>query len=161
MNSLEKKILSVASYLLKIKTEPKMIVDSVNEIEINDIKKLKEQGFKAIILDVDQTIRKYKRKIPQANKEWLEKLREELKVIVVSNAYDKNIEMFFNEKGIPYIGYAAKPLKKSFVNACKLLDVKPEEVIVIGNSLLADIYGGNRNNMSTIKVNSVISDEQR
>ena len=161
MKELEKKILNVVSFLLQLKAEPKMIVNSVNEIEIDDIRKLKEQGFKAIILDVDQTLRKYKRKIPKENQEWLQKLKKELKIIVVSNGYDKNIKLFFDENGIPYIGYAAKPLRKNFLLACEMLNVKPEEVVVIGNSLVTDVYGGKRNNMKTIKVKGVICGNER
>ena len=56
------------------------------------------------------------------------------------------------EKGIEYIGYALKPLRYNFLKACKMLQLSPKQVVVIGDDILSDIYGGNRNNMTTIKV---------
>ena len=35
------------------------------------------------------------------------------------------------------------------------MDVSPEKVLVIGDSLLADVYGGKKNNMKTVLVKGV------
>lgn len=93
--------------------------------------------------------------IPKCNEEWLDKIKQQFKVIVVSNGIDKNIEEFLKQKGIDYISFAHKPLKKNFIKACKQLDIQPEKVLVLGDGLWTDIYGGKRNNMKTARVKGV------
>ena len=36
--------------------------------------------------------------IPKCNKEWIERLKDKLKVIIVSNGKDKKIEQYFDEQ---------------------------------------------------------------
>ena len=38
------------------------------------------------------------RSIPKCNKEWIESLREKIKVIILSNGIDKGIEKYFQDK---------------------------------------------------------------
>ena len=93
--------------------------------------------------------------IPRCNKEWIESLKGRIKIIILSNGMDKRIEQYFRANGIDYIGFAYKPLKRNFVKACKKMDLSPEKVLIIGDSLFADVYGGKRNNMRTALVKSV------
>ena len=160
MITLEDKIIMIINYFLKKIIKPDITINKIGDLTLADIKHFKSQGIKGVILDVDSTLRKYRKKIPKCNKEWIDILKEELNIIVVSNGFDKNIEYFFESKGIYYISLAHKPLRKSFEQACNKLSLKPEEMLVIGDDLFADIYGGNRNNMTTIRVKDVESDER-
>ena len=45
-------------------------------------------------------------------------------------------------------------MKRYFIKACNELNLNPNEVLVIGDDIFSDIYGGNRCNMTTVKVNS-------
>ena len=45
---------------------------------------------------------------------------------------------------------ALKPFRKNFLKACNMIGLNPKEVAVVGDDLIADIYGGNRNDMFTI-----------
>lgn len=87
--------------------------------------------------------------IPQCNKDWIEKLRGRLKVIILSNGVDREVESYFTDRGIDYVGFAMKPLKRNFRKACQKMGVSPDRVLVLGDSLFDDIYGGKRNNMRT------------
>ncbi len=150
------KIYNLVNYILINKIKPDMRLDKVSDINEEVITYLKEQyGIKGIILDVDKTIRKNMQKIPKCNQEWIENLKRHLKVIIVSNGLDKNIDNYFKKRGIEYIGLAYKPLRKNFQIACKKLNLEPEEVLVVGDSLFTDIYGGKRNNMKTLHIKSV------
>ena len=108
-----------------------------------------------IILDVDETLRKELKDIPKCNKEWIESVKGKLKIIILSNGRDSEIKQYFEDNGIDYIGFANKPLKKSFIKACEKLELTPDKVMVIGDSLFGDIYGGKRNNMKTALVKDV------
>ena len=70
------------------------------------------------------------------------------------------MEEYFKEKGIAYIYFAHKPLKMKFLKVCKEMNVQPDKVLVIGDSLFDDVLGGKRNNMKTALVKNVEEDER-
>ena len=155
------KLCDLVHYALSKIIKPDMTLNKVNELDIQAIEKMKQQyGIEAIILDVDDTLRKEMKGIPKCNKEWIEELKGKIKIMIVSNGVDRNIEKYFKENGIDYIGFACKPLKKNFLKACEKMNVNPESVLMVGNSLFDDIYGGKRNNMKTALVKEV-EDEER
>lgn len=155
------KLCDLAHYALSKIIKPDMTLNKVNELDIQAIEKMKQQyGIEAIILDVDDTLRKEMKDIPKCNKEWIEGLKGKIKIMIVSNGVDKNIEKYFKENGIDYIGFACKPLKKNFLKACEKMNVNPESVLMVGDSLFDDIYGGKRNNMKTALVKEVEDNER-
>ena len=141
--------------------KPDITIDKVTELDENQIKELKQKyGIEGIILDVDETLRKDMKKIPKVNQEWIEKIGEQLKVIILSNGIDKNLEKYFEEKGIGYISFAHKPLKKNFIKACEELNINPEKMLTVGDSVIDDVLGGKINKMKTALVRNV-EDEER
>lgn len=141
--------------------KPDMEVDTVGCLNVDEIRRLKkEYGIKGIILDIDETVRSDMKDIPKVNQEWINMIKDELKVIVVSNGIDKKVERYFELLGIDCIGFAHKPLKKNFRKACEKLELNPEDILVIGDDTFSDIYGGRRNGMKTIRVKGVTSSEK-
>lgn len=155
------KILELAHYILAKFVKPNIVIDKVSQLNGNEIERLKQiYGIEGIILDVDETLRKEMQDIPKCNQDWIESLREKIKIIILSNGIDKKIEKYFQEQGIDYIGFAHKPLKKNFKKACKKMNINPDKALVIGDSLFDDIYGGKRNNMKTVLVKEVEDTER-
>ena len=155
------KLCDLVHYALSKIIKPDMTLNKVNELDIQAIEKMKQQyGIEAIILDVDDTLRKEMKDIPKCNKEWIEGVKGKIKIMIVSNGVDRDIEKYFKENGIDYIGFACKPLKKNFLKACEKMNVKPESVLMVGDSLFDDIYGGKRNNMKTALVKEVEDNER-
>lgn len=156
------KIYELVNYVLSKKFIPDIKLDTVGMLKREDIVSLKQKlGIEGVILDIDDTLRSGMNKIPKCNEQWLDMLKEELKVIVVSNGIDGNVEKFLEAKGIDYIGFAHKPMKKNFIKACDRLGITPEKTLVIGDSVWCDIFGGQRNNMKTALVKKVEDDETR
>ena len=150
------KIIDLAHYLLAKVVKPDITIDKVNDLTVERIEELKQEyGIEAIILDVDQTIRAEMKMIPKCNQDWVDNIRGKIKIIVLSNGIDKDIEKYFQERGIDYIGFALKPLRKNFIKACEKMEVNPEKVLVIGDSLFDDIHGGKKNKMKTVLVKCV------
>ena len=150
------KIYSIINYVLAKIIKPDIKIDNVRKLDEKMISKLKQEyGIEGIILDVDETLRKNMNNIPQCNQEWIEKIKGQLKVIIVSNGTDASIKKFLEEREIDYIDFACKPLKKNFIKACKKMGLEEEKVMVVGDSLFDDIYGGKRNKMKTIQVKEV------
>ena len=155
------KLCDLVHYALSKIIKPDMTLNKVNELDIQAIEKMKQQyGIEAIILDVDDTLRKEMKDIPKCNKEWIEGLKGKIKIMIVSNGVDRDIEKYFKENGIDYIGFACKPLKKNFIKACEKMNVNPESVLMVGDSLFDDIYGGKRNKMKTALVKEVEDNER-
>ncbi|GLY10036.1 YqeG family HAD IIIA-type phosphatase [Pseudobacillus badius] len=115
---------------------------------------LKSKGVKAIITDLDNTLVSWDR--PDATPELLEWFKEMkkvgIKVLIVSNNNQKRVSTFSQPIDIPYIFEARKPMGKAFRRAVKILGTKKEETVVIGDQLLTDVFGGNRNGFYTILV---------
>lgn len=150
------KMMEIAHWALSKVVKPDITVQNVGQLDEQEIDRIKrEYGIEAIILDVDDTLRVDMKNISKTNQEWIEKVKENVKVIILSNGIDRRMEEYFAERGIDYIGFAHKPFKKNFVKACQKMSVKPENVMVVGDSLFDDVYGGKRNKMKTALVKSV------
>lgn len=124
-----------------------------NVLEITP-KQLKEKGVKGIITDLDNTLVEWDRPAatPQLVK-WFEDMRNSgIQVVIVSNNNKNRVKSFADPLGIPFIFEARKPLTRAFQQALKEMNLKKEEVVVIGDQLLTDVLGGNRLGLHTILV---------
>lgn len=98
-------------------------------------------------------------KIPDCNQEWIKYMKQEFKVLILSNGYDNSVKDFADENGVEYIGFAKKPLKKYFLDACDRMGLNPENVLVIGDNIINDIHGANKCGMISAIVDRVRDDE--
>lgn len=115
---------------------------------------LKAKGIKGIITDLDNTLVEWDR--PNATPQliqWFENMREQqIFVTIVSNNHENRVKSFSDPLGIPFIHEARKPLGRAFRKAILQMKLKKEETVVIGDQLLTDVLGGNRNGFHTILV---------
>lgn len=123
--------------------------------------KLKKQGIKGIITDLDNTLVEWDR--PEATPEiieWLKAMKEaDILVTIVSNNHDPRVKLFCEPLGIPFVSRARKPLRSPFIKALDMMGIKKEEAVVIGDQLLTDILGGNRKGLHTILVAPVATSD--
>ncbi|MBK3493358.1 YqeG family HAD IIIA-type phosphatase [Viridibacillus sp. YIM B01967] len=133
---------------------PKEFVTSVYQITPD---KLKQLGVRGIITDLDNTLVEWDR--PDATEkliEWLKTIRDAgIKVMIVSNNGELRVKAFADPLELPYICKARKPLSKGFKQALMELNLKPQEVIMVGDQMLTDVLGGNRIHVHTILVKPV------
>ena len=106
------------------------------------------------MLDVDNTLVDYSKKMTKEVKTWVKDLKGQgVKMYILSNTNDKDkIMKVANELEIKYHIFAMKPLKKGFKKCQKELGEKSENIAIIGDQIFTDIIGGNRCNMFTILV---------
>ncbi len=117
----------------------------VKDIDKNEVQKWKkEYGIEGVILDIDGTMRIDMKNIDFRNLKWLMKLKEELKVCIVSNGKDRDVEGVAKVMQIPYISFAMKPFKKPFLKAANLMELDPKQILVVGDGYITDILGGKR-----------------
>ncbi|MGM0835823.1 MAG: YqeG family HAD IIIA-type phosphatase [Bacillota bacterium] len=115
---------------------------------------LKEKGIKGIITDLDNTLVEWDR--PEATPaliEWFKEMQAAgILVTIVSNNKLKRVKFFSDPLGIPYIYEARKPFRRAFKRALREMNIRAEEVVVVGDQLLTDVLGGNRLGLHTILV---------
>ncbi|MBD8069228.1 YqeG family HAD IIIA-type phosphatase [Bacillus sp. PS06] len=130
---------------------PNQHVKSVFDISA---KELVERGVKGIITDLDNTLVEWDR--PNATPkliEWFQEMKDQgILITIVSNNNEQRVKAFSDPLGIPFIFEARKPLVKAFRRAIRTMNLKNEEVVVIGDQLLTDVLGGNRSGIHTILV---------
>lgn len=122
--------------------KPKEILNIYSDFDIESHLK---DGFKAILLDVDNTIA-----IPNTGtcdekaEAFINKLKDAgYKVIIFSNNNEERVKMFIRDLDVDYCHFALKPLPFSYLKVAKKLNIKPESIIVMGDQLLTDILGAN------------------
>ena len=122
------------------KIYPNAYFNNVLEIKISFLIKNK---IKALILDVDNTLIDYDKNLSEDIIKWSCELQGQgIKMYILSNTNKKEY-------------FAKKPLKKGFYKVQKELNLKPQNIGVVGDQIFTDIIGGNRCNMFTILVDPV------
>ncbi len=133
---------------------PDIFVNTVFDIDLN---KLKAEGIKAFIFDIDNTLATYA--MPVADKKtavWVDELKKDgFKVFIASNNDKERVRIFAENISVPYFGKALKPLGFYLRRACRIMGVKPKEAALVGDQLFTDIWGGNLLNMKTVLVKPI------
>ncbi len=122
-----------------------------------DYKKLKKNGIKCLIFDLDNTLAPISLKQPNKKlKDLIEDLKDmNFKVLIVSNSPKKRVEPFKNILGVDSAYFSLKPLKLKYQKILKIYRLKPIQVAAIGDQLLTDIYGANKMDFLSILINPV------
>ncbi len=133
---------------------PREMLNKVEEITIEFIQKNK---LKALILDIDNTLVDYYENLSEEKIKWAKNLKGQgVKLYILSNTNKKEkVEKVANVLEIPYLLFAKKPSKKGFLKIQKQLQLKPEQIGVVGDQIFTDVIGGNRCKMFTILVEPV------
>lgn len=141
---------------------PDDYVSSIFDIDYN---KLYSNGKRLILTDLDNTLISYKAIEPT---DELYKWKSELEgmgfeIIIVSNSGKKRVKHFANMLGIKYVNLSTKPLKRGFKKALKIASTKykKEEVVVLGDQLLTDVYGAKRMKLSMVLVKAIDNKTER
>lgn len=131
---------------------PTYLIDGdVTDIDLDTLAK---DGIKGIIFDLDSTIMAPRAgKITAETATWLELARSRFKLAVVSNnksdPYIKQVQEHLN---MTVLGRAAKPSAKLFLQVLEMFQLRADEVVVVGDRPLTDVWGGQRAGMKTILV---------
>lgn len=119
-----------------------------------DLDKLQQRGYRAIMLDLDNTLVKWNHPDPTPGLvEWLKRVQEKgFAACIVSNNSGPRVSEFAAKVGTPFISSASKPRRKGFREAMARFGVTPEQTVVIGDQIFTDVLGGNRSGAYTILV---------
>lgn len=119
-------------------------------------KKLKKNGIKCLLFDLNNTIASYDIDYPTDKlRELFYTLEEDFKVIIISNSSKDRVRPFKEKLNVDSAYRAYKPLKRKYKKIMTKYKFKETEIACIGDLLSVDILGGNRMGFTTILVNSI------
>lgn len=133
----------------------------VNSLAAIPLGALREKGISYLLFDLDNTIVPYNDPdIPEAIIDWFQEVKAAgFSPCLVSNNHGPRVEDAAGKLGIPYICDAKKPWGDGFLRAVALLGGAKEQTAVIGDQLLTDMAGGNKDHFFTILVEPMKSKE--
>ena len=125
-------------------------------------KKLKDNGIKCLLFDLDNTISPAKEVVLDKKiKKLFDELKKDFKVVLFSNNFPKRVSKFGDYYGIDIAYLSLKPLRYKYVWILKKYNLKSKEIAVIGDQLLTDIQGGNKMHFKTVLVEPISDIDER
>lgn len=121
---------------------PKQIIDRFDKLNIQD---LKDRGFKAVFIDVDNTIT-----LPDSGgltdeaKKFIEDVKANgLIPIIFSNNTQARVKRFVGDYDIANVCWAMKPFPFSFWIIAAKYKISIKETVTLGDQLITDMLGAN------------------
>lgn len=130
---------------------PDQNAETVRDVDYGE---LKNSGIRAIIFDLDNTLALWgEDKLESEVLNLFEDLQSRgLKVAVLSNSKEKEIEDFVADLPFPHLFNAGKPKRHGFDKILGELEVRADETAMVGDQIFTDVLGANRMDMYTIRV---------
>ena len=127
-----------------------------NIYEINYMK-LKEDGIKCLLFDLDNTIVPPNISKPDKKvRDLFDNLKEQdFKIIIMSNSPKKRLSPFKDELIVDCSASSVKPSKTKFLKILKEYNLDLSETAIIGDQFITDVFGGNRVGITSILVNPI------
>lgn len=132
------------------KFKPKMYYKSIFDINYD---LLKEKQIKVLIFDLDNTIMKVDEDVPSKNVvDLFKKLTPDFQIFIASNNVKDRVRRIGKYMNVHAFYSVVKPTKKIKKLLLRKYNVSMDEVAIIGDQVVTDIFMGNRLNMLTILV---------
>lgn len=123
-----------------------------NITEIN-YKKLKKLGIKCLVFDLDNTLGSIvNNSCPKESIELIKKLKKDFLVVICSNNTKRRITPYLEELQIEGFPWSFKPTTKGLKKIKNSYNLKKEEMCIIGDQLLTDVFSGKNYGIMTILV---------
>lgn len=139
---------------------PDFMAQSLRDV---DFARLKEVGIRFVALDADSTLVEYRKSIVDPKtKEYLEKQRKYIDGwCISSNRVTSGLDQLSKSIDAPVVPtsiIARKPRQRYFKRILEHFSANPTEVALVGDKLLADVWGGNRAGFITVWVEQLGGD---
>jgi len=149
-----KHFLSLSEYIAIIKEF--LTPDDIQEkIEDINTEQLYNQGFRNLILDVDNTILSYQQKEISLQKlQWIEGAKSQgFNCFLISNNSSKRrIQKVCTQLDLPGIYFALKPFTFGTKDFAQMHNIKLEKSVIVGDQITRDVIMGRWLKMHTILV---------
>lgn len=127
---------------------PNMYVKDIKSINYN---KLKDLGIELLLFDFDNTLISKNTNLDLGN--FFINLKKDFDIIIISNTLKRTkLHNFCKKYNLKYIYASFKPLRFGYNKIKRHSNIINNKTCMIGDQLLTDIYGGNKNKFYTILV---------
>lgn len=137
---------------------PTFVVNAVYDLRPDT---LREQGIKAVLVDLDNTLIAWNN--PDGTPElrsWLDDMTEAgLPVVVVSNNKHSRVKRAVEKFGVDFISRAMKPFAHGINKAINAYGFDREEVVMVGDQLMTDIRAAHRAGIRSILVKPLVQSD--
>ncbi|GAB6091858.1 YqeG family HAD IIIA-type phosphatase [Furfurilactobacillus curtus] len=123
---------------------------------------LNRAGIKTILTDLDNTLIAWNNPdgTPQL-REWLALMNQHgIQVVVVSNNSAKRISHAVAALGLPFVSRALKPFTRGIRQAKRRYHLTNDDVVMIGDQLMTDIWAANHAHVRSILVKPLIETDK-
>lgn len=136
------------------KLKPTYMIERVSKIPFV---LLERDNIKGILFDLDNTLATMGTGIHEDIYNWLKEAKDlGYLICIVSNTINvRKVRRIMKDLDVPALCFAKKPSIKGFKMALNLLDLKKEEVIMVGDQLFTDVFGANRFGIKSILVKPI------
>ena len=134
--------------------KPTYIIESVPKIPFV---LLERDNIKGLIFDVDNTISTMGKGVTKECFDWIKEAKSlGYRICILSNTINlKKVRKIMQQLDVNGLYFARKPSTKGFKMALDILDLKKEEVIMIGDQIFTDVWGANRFKIKSILVKPI------
>jgi len=125
---------------------------------------LSASGVRTILIDLDNTVLPYDESVPRPEIIALfQKIKSQgFALIVISNNHEPRVKRFAQAVDCPYVFSAKKPLAGGFRKAARLGSaIDPEQICVIGDQFVTDVWGGKRLGYRVIVVDALKRESEK
>lgn len=119
---------------------------------------LKAQNIKAVLTDLDNTLIAWNN--PDGTEElieWINVMEEAgIPVVILSNNKAVRVERVAKVLHLDYVSRALKPTTVGFKRASKKLNLSSDEIIMVGDQIMTDIWGANLAGIRNVLVKPIL-----
>lgn len=138
--------------------QPDFIAKDVTDVDFTALQQL---GIKACMIDLDGTVvKRGTYEISQPTIEALRRAAADMQLYIATNRPKsrdlKNLKQDIGAVGVihPQFIYG-KPFKRYFLNAVKAMGLQPQQVVMIGDRCIQDIFGSNNAGLYSLLVRGI------
>ncbi len=118
--------------------------------------KLKKKNIEIIVMDLDNTIAKVDEIVPSDKvKDLFQKLAKDFKIVVASNNFKGRVKKMCENLPCDYFYRLFKPSKRLKKLLVERYQIAMDNVCIIGDQIITDIYLGNKIGALTILVDPI------
>lgn len=122
---------------------------------------IKENNIKLILFDMDNTLVNHEYMYTDELKEWIKYIKNEgVMLYIFSNSrVGSAVKRIASELGMKYKYKVAKPRLSGYKKIVEETNIQKENIIMIGDQIFTDIWGGNRFGIKTVLVKPIAKKE--
>ncbi|CAK8054642.1 YqeG family HAD IIIA-type phosphatase [Eupransor demetentiae] len=137
---------------------PTYMVESIFDLSVEE---LKSHGITTVLTDLDNTLLAWNN--PEGTAEmhqWLQDLRAGgIELVVVSNNTNKRVAKALESLHIDFVAWSLKPLPRGILHVLHKQHLKREEVIMVGDQMLTDVWAAHLAGVRSVLVKRLIESD--